>query len=177
MRNYLIILILAVAATTASCGGEQKTATPLDTFKTYVKAIKKKDTTTVKILLSAETLKAHDQEAKAQGVTVDDIVKRDSFSWETQKSVEYKNEKVDGEKATLEVKDSANRWQTFYFIRENGEWKIDMKGSADQLLKDIEEQNRQADEQFNLDRPLNDLMPAEPITPSSNVNANAPIRQ
>jgi hypothetical protein len=174
MRNYLTILILAIIAIGPSCGGEQTSATPLDTFKTYIKAIKKKDTTTMKILLSAETLKAHEQEAKAQGVTVDDIVKRDSYFWEGQKSVEYKNEKVDGEKATLEVKDSVGRWQTFYFILENGEWKIDMKGSADQLLKEIEEQNRQADEQFNMDRPMNDLMPAEPITPS---NSNTPIRQ
>lgn len=89
------------------CAGEQKPATPLETFKTYTKAQKKKDTTTMKLLLSAETLKAHEQEAKVMGVTVDDIVKREAIVGETQTSVEFRNEKIDGERATLEVKNAA----------------------------------------------------------------------
>ena len=136
------------------CGGEDKPASPLETFKTYTKAIKKKDYTTMKQLLSADTLKMHADEAKAQSVTVDDILKRETLFNENQTSVEFRNEKIDGDKATLEVKDPMGYWQTLHFVLENGEWKIDKKASADQLLQEIEEENRKADEEFNSNRPF-----------------------
>ncbi|MGH9946561.1 MAG: hypothetical protein ACRD6X_05115 [Pyrinomonadaceae bacterium] len=169
MRNYLIILALAFAILSAACGGEETPATPVETFKTYIKAIKKKDTNAMRVLLSAETLKTHEQDAKAQGVTVDDIIKRDTLFSDGQRSIEYRNEKIDGEKATLHVKDPYDRWQTIHFVLENGEWKIDKKASADQLLQEIEEKNRQADENYNMNRPVeaSPAMPVEPITPAN----------
>lgn len=159
MRNYLKILILMAMVTSFACTGEQKPSSPLETFKTYTKAIKKKDTTTMKLLLSSETLKAHEQEAKVMGTTVDDIVKRESLVSEMQTSVEFRNERIDGERATLEVKNVGNRWETVFFVFEGGEWKIDKKGSADQLLREIEEQNRQADENYNAESPLDNPHP------------------
>jgi len=108
----------------------------------------------MKLLLSSETLKMHEQEAKAMGMTVDDIVKQESLVTEDQTAVEYRNEKIDGERATLEVKDPYRNWQTVHFVFENGQWKIDKKGAADQLLKEIEEENRLTDEQMNTNRPI-----------------------
>ena len=67
MRNWSRIVIFSLAAFLIS-GCEQKPATPLETFKTYTKAIKAKDTATMKLLLSDATLKMHEQEAKAQNV-------------------------------------------------------------------------------------------------------------
>jgi len=132
-----------------ACGDEQKPATPLETFKTYTKAIKKKDTTTMKLLLSNASIKMHEQEAKAQGVTVDDIVKRETLFSENQNTVEYRNEKIDGDKATLQVKTSYGTWETVPFVKEDAVWKIDKKGYADQMMKDIDEQNRKLDELIN----------------------------
>ncbi len=57
----------------------------------------------MKLLLSAETIKMHELEAKAQSVTVDDIVKRETLFSEGQTTVKLRNEKIDGETATLEV--------------------------------------------------------------------------
>ena len=163
MRNVLVLLVLIFVAIAVGCNSENKPASPLETFKTYTKAIKKKDYTTMKQLLSADTLKMHADEAKAQGVTVDDILKRETLFNENQTTVEFRNEKIDGDKATLEVKDPIGYWQTLHFVRESGEWKIDKKASADQLLQEIEEENRKADEEFNSDRPF-----AEPtFTPMS----------
>lgn len=132
-----------------ACSGEQKAATPVETFKTYTKAIKAKDTTTMKLLLSDATIRMHQQEAKAQGVTVDDIVKRETLFSESQKSVEFRNEKIDGEKATIEVKNSFGSWETLPFVREDGVWKIDKVGFANQMQNDIEEQNRKMDDLIN----------------------------
>ncbi len=176
MRKYIILLILLSVLISLACSGETMPATPLETFKTYSKAIKKKDTTTMKLLLSSETLKMHEQEAKAQGITVDDIVKRETLVSENQTSIEFRNEKIDGNSATLEVKDQFGRWETLFFVFENGEWKIDKKGAADKLLREIEEENRKADEQMKMNSsPFGDRNFPSPIPDVSNSNV-APIR-
>lgn len=107
----------------------------------------------MKLLLSNETIKMHEQEAKAQAVTVDDIVKRETLFNENQRSIEYRNEKVDGDKATLEIKNSYGSWETVPFVREEGVWKIDKKGYADQMMQDVEDNDRKFDELINANRP------------------------
>ena len=144
MRLPLQIAVLMLAALTGfSCSGEKAPATPLETFKTYTKAIKQKDTTTMKLLLSSETIKMHEQQAKEQGVTLDDIVKRETLFTEAQTTVQFRNEKIDGDRATLEVKNAAGAWQTVPFVFEDGQWKIDKKTLADQMIQDIEQTNDQ----------------------------------
>ena len=148
MHIWSAIFLLSVVLSAAACSAS-KPATPLETFKTYTKAIKAKDTTTMKLLLSSATIKMHEQEAKAQGVTVDDIVKRETLFSESQKTVEFRNEKIDGDKATLQVKTSYGSWETVPFVREDGVWKIDKQGYAEQMIKDMDESNRALDNLIN----------------------------
>ncbi len=152
MRIWSRILIFSLVSLAAACGVSEPSS-PLQTFKTYTKAIKAKDTTTMKLLLSNATIKMHEKEAKAQGVNVDDIVKRETLFSENQKSVEYRNEKMDGEKATLQVKNSYGSWETVPFVREDGVWKIDKQGYADQMLKEIEDNDKKLDDIINGTRP------------------------
>ncbi len=140
---FLIPLLLI------SCSGPAEPATPLETFKTYTKAFKAKDITTMKLLLSRETMKMHEQEAKAQNVTIDDIVKRDTLFTEGQTTVEFRNEKIEGDKATLEVKNPFGTWETIPFVKEDGEWKIDKKGFADRMLQPFEENSQELDKIIN----------------------------
>lgn len=159
--------VLGIFLLFASCGGEQTARTPLDTFKTYTKAIKQKDTATMKLLLSNETIKMHEQEAKAQNVSLDEIVKRETLFDEGQTSVEYRNEKIEGEKATLEVKNAFGNWERVPFVFEDNAWKIDKKGYAEQMMQEIEQNNQELDEIINkARRPSDDL--AEPPTPAAN---------
>ena len=148
MRIWSRILIFLLAVSLLACGG-QKPASPLETFKTYTKAIKQKDYTTMKLLLSDATIKMHEKEAKAQSVTVDDIVKRETLFSQSQTSVEYRNEKIEGEKAALQVKNSYGSWETVPFVREDGVWKIDKQGYADQMIKDVEDSGKRLDELIN----------------------------
>ena len=150
MRALLFTLLIAAltAAITTACGGASEPASPLETFKTYTKAIKNKDITTMKLLLSADTIKMHEQEAKSQGVTVDDIVKRETLFTEDQKTVEFRNQKIDGDRATLEVKNSYGTWETVPFVFEDDQWKIDKKGYAERLIQENELQNKALDEQL-----------------------------
>ena len=153
MGNWSRLLLVVCVAVSAACFGEQKPATPLETFKTYTKAIQQKDIKAMKVLLSNATIKMHEQEAKAQGVTVDEIVKRETLFTQGQRSVEYRDEKIDGDKATLQVKDSSGSWETLPFVREDGVWKIDKQGYADQLMKDVEDRDKQMDELINSGKP------------------------
>lgn len=151
--NFLVFLPFTLAAAILlSCSEQRQPASPVETFKTYVKAFKNKDITTMKLLLSSETIKMHEQEAKAEGVTLDDIVKRDALLGEGQTTVEYRNEKIDGDRATLEYRNSFGSWETIPFVREDGEWKLDKKGYADQLLQDVEQNSQQFDEMMNQNR-------------------------
>ncbi len=144
IKTFSAIVIIASAFIAAGCSGEKAPATPVETFKTYIKAMKAKDLTTMKLLLSSDTIKMHEQQAKAQGVTVDDIVKRETLVADSEKRVEFRNEKIDGEKATLEIKNAYGEWETLPFVFEDSAWKIDKKGYADNMMKDIEQQQNDA---------------------------------
>jgi hypothetical protein len=146
MRPSLFIILISVVFFAAACAGESRPETPVETFKAYINAAKQKNTTRMKLLLSADSIKMHEQEAKAQNVTLDDIVKRETLFNEGQKVVEFRNERIDGESATLEVKNSFGTWETIPFVREDDEWKIDKKGYADRLFQDVEQNNQQMDD-------------------------------
>jgi len=100
-----------------ACAGKPVPSTPLETLQAYTTAIKKKDPTQMKLLLSGDSLKMAEQEAKAQNVTLDEIMKRETLFGENQRSVEFRNEKVDGDRATIEMKDSFDAWTVVPFVR------------------------------------------------------------
>src|SRR3954466_8129098 len=156
MRRFNFLLSIVIIAfggsLSSSCSSGKQPATPVETFQTYVKALKKKDITTMKLLLSKDTLKMHQQEAKAEGVTLDDVVKRETLLGDGQTTVEYRNEKIDGDKATVEYKNSYGIWETVPFVKEDGEWKIDKKSYADQLERDVEQNSQQFDDMMNRSR-------------------------
>ncbi|MBX3281571.1 MAG: DUF4878 domain-containing protein [Acidobacteria bacterium] len=131
------------------CGSSKPPASPVETFETYVKALKKKDYTSAKILLSSSTIKMHEQEAKAQNTTVDDIIKRGSLVADGQTTVKYRNEKIDGDKATIEVQNAFSSWETIHFVREDGVWKLDIAASAQDIIKDVDDQDKIFDQLSN----------------------------
>ncbi len=148
-RFGLITAVFLLAASLTACSGTDKDRTPSDTFKEYVKASRKKDTTAMKILLSAATMKMHEQEAKAQNTTVDDIVKRETLVAPTQTNVDYRNEVINGDKASIQFKNAYGSWETLPFVREDGQWKIDKAGYADEMIRQMDESNRKIDEMIN----------------------------
>lgn len=106
----------------------------------------------MKLLLSSETMKMHELEAQARGVPVDEIVKNETLFSENQKTVKLRNEKIEGDKATLEVENTFGTWETVPFIKEDGVWKIDKKGFAQRLMDEADQQNRALDDLINQGR-------------------------
>jgi hypothetical protein len=148
MRFWPKIIVLATFLFLVSCGRESRPSTPIDTFKAYTAAIKKKDLTTMKLLLSESSRKMHEQEARARGVTLDDVIKTQTLFKEDQTSVKLRNEKIEGDKATLEVQNSYGIWETLPFVKEEGIWKIDKQGFADQIIQDVDQKDKELDELF-----------------------------
>ena len=103
----------------------------------------------MKLLLSDATIKMHQQSAKDQGITLDDIVERETIIQPGQKTAEFRNQKIDGDKATLEMKNSFGVWDTINFVREQGVWKIDKQSFANQILEQNEQDTKKIDELIN----------------------------
>lgn len=135
-----------------ACGEREKLSTPLETLKAYTQAIKKKDTTAMKLLLSDASIKMAEQEAKAQGRTLDDVVKNETLFGESQRQLRYRNEKIEGDRATIEVENSFGSWDTVPFVKEEGVWKIDKQALANQMLEQNEQDNKKLDEIINQGR-------------------------
>jgi hypothetical protein len=149
MRNCLaktLILITLLSGMLACSSSESKPETPIETFKTYTKAIKAKDVATMKLLLSDATMKMNEEEARARGIPVDEVVKNETLFADHQKTVKMRNEKIEGDKATLEVENTFGTWETVPFIKEDGVWKIDKKGWAQRLMDERDQGGQQLDD-------------------------------
>ena len=179
MRSIALLTIFTLGLLGLGCGTSSEPKSPVETMKTYTKAVKAKDTTTMKLLLSADTIKMLEQEAKSQNVVLDEIVKRETLFPESQKVFEFRNEKIEGEKATVEVKNSFGQWEVWPFLFEDGQWKIDKKGYADRLMQDIQQQNDAAiDDIIKQNQvpveptPMNQLSPDPIVTPTDQLPAD-----
>jgi len=154
MRFYpnILVFILIGAMLQACSIAPKKVLTPLETLQAYGNAYKKKDITAMKLLLSEETLKMHEQEAKAQNTTVDEIVKREPLFSENQTTANFRNERTEDDKASIEMKDSAGIWNTVQFVKEEGVWKIDRRAFANKIQQEVEQKQKEIDNVINQGR-------------------------
>ena len=143
MRLYRLFVILMLALTVFACAPKPKYSTPVDTLRAYANAVNKKDLTAMKLLLSSETIKMHEEEAKQQNLTLDDIVQRETMFAQGQTTQKIRNEKIEGDRATIEVENSFGGWDVLPFVMEDAVWKIDKKGFAHGMRMHIEQQTNQ----------------------------------
>lgn len=153
IRYYLIISIFISSFIFAACSESRKLETPRDSLEAYTVALKKKDTATMKSLLSQGSIKMATDEARAQNVSVDEILGRETLFSPEQKVFEFRNEKIEGEAASLEIKNSFGSFERIPFIKEGGVWKIAKEKYAEEMMKQADEEMKQLDEQFNRSAP------------------------
>ena len=118
----------------------------------YHQAVVDKDITQMKLLLSEATLKLHQDEAKRQNVTVDDIVQRETFFPASQRTFKYKPAKIDGNQATVQVENSFGGWDEIILVKESGSWKIDKKGTAQQIIEQGDLDSQKLEDQIDSER-------------------------
>lgn len=114
----------APAATPASAVTEvNANATPSDVYKAAHKMRQEKDYEGLKKIFASEVLEFFTEIGKEEGKTVDDGI-REMFNKPQAEKAEVRNEKIDGDRATVEYLDEKGSWKTMDFKKEGGAWKI-----------------------------------------------------
>lgn len=130
----MALILFAVVACKLS------SSSPTATFKAFYEAQKKKDVEGMKKTLSKSSLAMMEKAAKDQNKTVDKALTEgmESPGANTDKMPETRNEKIDGDNATLEVQnDQTKKWDKVYFVKEEKEWKIALDKTIEELLKNL----------------------------------------
>ncbi|MDQ3132163.1 MAG: hypothetical protein M3Q99_15560 [Acidobacteriota bacterium] len=140
MKRYKIIILILSATIFTACQAAQKTMSPTETMKALNEASKTKDIETTKKLVSKGTLALLEKSAKEQNTTIDELLKKDEGA-PFQELPETRNEKITGDTATIEVKDTAtNGWEILPFVKEDGIWKIALDKFMDGIMKRANEE-------------------------------------
>lgn len=97
-------------------------ATPTAAYKTAYAARQKKDLAALKRVMSKDAL-GFMSILVGPGKTVDDALLQMTETPQASTD-ESRNEKINGDTATLEYPDEQGKWKTLDFVKENGEWKV-----------------------------------------------------
>lgn len=117
----LVALASIIALGAVACGSSNS---PTGVYKTYQQALRDKDAVKIKGTMSANLLKLVEENAKKRNKSLDEFL---TSGLPLPPSLpETRNEKIDGDKATLEVQSpNSGQWSTATFVKENGQWKYD----------------------------------------------------
>ncbi|HMH42222.1 MAG TPA: hypothetical protein VK557_01955 [Pyrinomonadaceae bacterium] len=132
-RTLFVALMLMLAVAGCKSG-----SSPTATFKAFFEAQQKKDVAGMKKNLSKTSLAIMEKSAKEQNKSIDDAIKEqlDNPASKTDKIPETRNEKINGNEATLELhNEETNKWDMMYFAKEDGAWKIALDRTIEEMLK------------------------------------------
>ena len=118
--SILIAAVIAFAFALAACGNVN---TPTGAYKTYQQALRDKNAAKIKSVMSKKMLAVLEQGAKRRNKTSDEFLTSGLPMSPILPKVT--DEKIDGDKATLEVKDEDGKSRTESFVKEDGNWKYD----------------------------------------------------
>lgn len=133
-------MLLAVSLVFAGCSQEQRASSPTAALSAYVAAQQKGDVEAMKRLLSKSSIAFIETNAKVQGKTIDDVLREETRIRIAALPV-TRNEKIEGESATVEVRDdSTGQFDLVYpFVREDGGWKLARDKQIEAILKKANE--------------------------------------
>jgi Domain of unknown function (DUF4878) len=135
LKPFVPVALILLALVSCNLG-----SSPTKTFKTFFEAQKKKDIPGMKKTLSKASLEMMEKAAKTQNKTVDQAITEgfNSPGGKADKLPETRNEKIDGDNATLEVNDEeTKKWETLYFVKEDAEWKIALDKTIEEMFKKL----------------------------------------
>jgi hypothetical protein len=135
LKPFVPVALVLLALTSCKLG-----SSPTSTFKAFFEAQKKKDVAAMKKTLSKSSLDMMEKAAKSQEKTVDQAISEgfNSPGGKADKMPETRNEKIEGDNATLEVNDEeTKKWETLYFVKEDSEWKIALDKTIEEMFKKL----------------------------------------
>ena len=98
-------------------------ATPTDAYKAAYSARQKKDIAALRKVMSKDALDFFTEMSKIDGKTLDDALKQLADKPQAA-TAETRNEKITGDKATLEYLDEKGGWSPMDFIKVGNDWKL-----------------------------------------------------
>ncbi|NNE66628.1 MAG: nuclear transport factor 2 family protein [Pyrinomonadaceae bacterium] len=117
---------------------------PTDTLRAFNDAVIKKDAAKIRSFLSRASIKMIEEDAKRQGKTVDSILTADDGA-PMPVEREMKNEKIEGNNATVEVKNSVlGSFEPMFLVKEDGNWRIALDKIRDELMRRLNEMQKNA---------------------------------
>ena len=112
--------ILAIGSVSA-CG--KKDTTPTEVLKAFVGALQTRDAAALKRTMSKKMLSNLEEQAKRAKKPFDEFLVN---AGPPPTMPEIRNEKIAGDKATLEIKyPELDFWKELKFLKEDGAWKLD----------------------------------------------------
>lgn len=125
-QRIIASLALAIITLAALACGKAGNSTPTGAFQTFYNAVKNGDVAAAKSIMPKKNLEEAEKEAKAKSLDFDDSLKVELKRISTRLPAtmpETRDEKIDGENATIEFKDGGD-WRKLSFIKEDGVWKM-----------------------------------------------------
>jgi hypothetical protein len=98
-------------------------ATPTEAYKTAYAARQKKDIEGLKRAFSKEALEFFTAMSEGESKSPDNALKQMVEQPQAPGS-DVRNEKIDGNKATVEYQNTKGDWVEMYFVKEGSEWKL-----------------------------------------------------
>jgi hypothetical protein len=119
---------VAAATATPAAAPDKDLSTPTKAALTFYQGVRAKDVKKIEATLSQGTLaQAKEQSPEDPGKVILESVQQ---SAPPPAALDIRNEKINGDKATLEVggldEKDKNKIETFYFTKEGNDWKVDL---------------------------------------------------
>ncbi|HEX8734231.1 MAG TPA: hypothetical protein VF721_02840 [Pyrinomonadaceae bacterium] len=143
MKFNIAIIFALLAFVFTSC---QQTQTkepakdsPTGVLKTFTDAKNNKDAETMKQTLSKGTLETIRGIAEEDNKTLEEYLKQGNTTPLNRPEMpETRNEKIEGETATVEIKRSAaDSWRKLTFVKEDNRWKMDLNKYMKELYPNM----------------------------------------
>jgi len=173
MKIYKIITVLCTLFI-INCSSEPapQPGGPTEVLNTFVEASKTKDVETMKRALSKGTMSLIEQSAQKQNTSVDELLKNEEGTL-VRELPETRKEKIEGDVATLEVKNvETGEFDEIPFIKEGGAWRL----ALDEVVREINDEETSAPavedtSKSNTSKPGGDTQPnATTNKPETNKN-------
>ncbi len=150
-----------------ACDAGQAKFEPKAVIQEYVTALKEKDVAKIKAASSAKTVALLEVLAKQQKLSLEEMIaKNEPQIAPILENPELRDEKVEGDKATVEVKNPADgKWNKVTFVKEDNRWKLGAGEMVDDIQKQIDEMRKGGETKM-------ETPPAESNTANSNAEMN-----
>ena len=113
----------AQSAPAAPATSDAEAGTPTAAYVAAYNARKNKDIPKLRSLMAKDILEFFEIIGEEDKKSIDDMLKDLADRPQADKP-ETRNEKINGDKATLEYLDEDGQWQTMDFVKEDGVWKL-----------------------------------------------------